>query len=781
MRNPNKASLAWLLFASLLLSGSGTRPGARILFARGRSGIAAPAAVSAADADLTQFVNTYVGSAGADMGNTFPGAALRFGMIQWSPDSLRGFDRRHAGSYLYSDNAIRGFSLTHLSGPGCQIMGDVLITPVAGSINDSPAADPGRYAAKFSHSNEQASPGYYSVALDNGTKVQLAVTTRAGIGSFAFPASASSGLLFNVGRDGSGVESASIDIVGDRSITGSVSSGRFCGMKQNKYTVYFAAEFNRPFTRFGTWTGPSLDRGRRSLTGAQSGGFVEFDTTSSQVVQMKVALSYVSAEKARKNLDAEIPGWGLDAVREAGHEHWKHDLGLITVSGGTDDERRVFYTALYHALLHPNIFNDFDGQYIGFDRQIHLAQGINIYANFSGWDIYRCQVQLLAMLFPRESSDMVTSMVLAAQQGGGLPVWPVANSEACVMVGNPSSPIIASIYAFGARKFDAKGALAAMLKGASDPDAHEQYCPEWDNLSDYLLHGYVGPDTVRSDKLHSGPSQTLEFTTADFSIAQFAQAIGNTTTYKTFMKRAQFWKNIFDPRTGYIAPRKKDGSFIPVDPASGHYYVEGNAAQYSWMVPYNLRGLFDLMGGNAKVVERLNKFFTEVNATDTKPFAWIGNEPSFAIPWAYDFAGAPWGTQSVARRVELELFSARPDGEPGNDDLGAMSAWYVFAALGAYPAIPGVGGLALNSPLFPAATIQLGNGSRIEIEAGNAAAQNPYVLSLSVNGQQYGKTWLPYELLSRGATLRFKLGSLPNKDWGTKPEDAPPSFSEGSD
>jgi predicted alpha-1,2-mannosidase len=209
--------------------------------------------------------------------------------------------------------------------------------------------------------------------------------------------------------------------------------------------------------------------------------------------------------------------------------------------------------------------------------------------------------------------------------------------------------------------------------------------------------------------------------------------------------------------------------------------VEGNAEQYSWAVPYNLRALFDLMGGNAKVVARLNRFFTELNVFDTKPYAWMGNEPCFAVPWAYDFAGAPWGAQSVARRTELELFNARADGEPGNDDLGALSAWYVFAALGAYPAIPGVGGLALNSPLFPAATIRLGNGNLIRIEAENASAKNPYVQSLSVNDRLYEKTWLPYELLSRGATLRFELGSLPNKNWGTKPEDAPPSFSEGSD
>ena len=781
MHSAVKASLAGLLVASYLLSGGGTGPDTQFLLARSRSAVAAPAAASAPGADPTQYVNTYVGSAGADMGNTFPGAALRFGMIQWSPDTLHGFDEKHAGSYLYSDNAIRGFSLTHLSGPGCQIMGDVLITPVAGPIFTPPATDPAAYASRFSHSNEHASPGYYSVVLDKGTKVQLAVTARAGIGKFAFPASDSSVLLFNVSRNGSGVDNASISIAPDRSITGSVSGGGFCGMKQNHYTVYFAAEFNRPFGRFGTWAGRSLVEGRRSLAGAQTSAFVMFNTTKDQVVKMKVALSYVSAENARKNLEAEIPGWDFERVREAGQERWKHDLGLITVSGGTDNEKRVFYTALYHALLHPNIFNDIDGQFVGFDGRIHQAQGFNVYANFSGWDIYRCQVQLLAALFPKETSDMVTSLLEAAQENGGLPLWPVANSESCVMPGNPSPPIISSVYAFGARNFDTKAALAAMLKSATDPNARSQFCPEWDNLEDYLQHGYLGPDTRRPDQQPSGPSQTLEFTTADFSIAQLAQALGDTATHRTFMKRAQFWKNTFDPKTGLITPRKKDGSFLPVTPSSRRYYVEGNAEQYSWAVPYNMRGLFDLMGGNAKVIARLDGFFTELNVFDTKPYAWMGNEPCFAVPWAYDFAGAPWGAQSVARRVERELFSDRPEGLAGNDDLGAMSAWYVFAALGAYPAIPGVGGLALNSPLFPEATVQLGNGRQIRIEAGNASAQNPYVQSLTVNGQSCEKTWLSYELLSRGATLQFKLGRTPNRNWGTKPEDAPPSFSEGSD
>ncbi|MGA3324649.1 MAG: GH92 family glycosyl hydrolase [Terriglobia bacterium] len=775
MRKVLKSSLPIFLFISLML-----------LSVNGKSRPGQSGAKTAAPTGPTDDVNTFVGTAGPDMGNTYPGAALPFGMIQWSPETTTGFIK-HDGSYFYGDEGIRGFSLTHLSGPGCPIMGDVLIQPVVGGVAASPVTSATAYLAKFSHSNEEASPGFYSVGFDNGAKVQLAVTTRAGIGKFAFPAATDSTILFDVGRDGTGVNNASIEITGDNKIAGSVSTSHFCVVTEDKYTVYFAAEFSRPFTSFGTWNGPSVNNGQRSVTGPGTGGWVGFDTTKDQVVEMKVALSYVSEANARMNLAREIPGWNFGAVREAAHNRWNHDLGLITVKGGTDDQKRVFYTALYHALLHPNTFSDVNGQYIGFDDKIHLAKGFTQYANYSGWDIYRCEVQLIAMLFPKAASDMVQSLVMDEQQGGGLPLWPVANDEACQMVGNPSPPIIADIYAFGGRSFDTKPALAAMLRGATVPNAKAVFCPEWDDLESYLKYGYLGPDTIRWHKRRSGPSHTLEFTTTDFSIAQFAQAIGDQSTYQTFMKRAQFWRNIFDTQTGYVEPRRYDGTFIKVDPAESKYYVdgnearyvEGNAAQYSWMVPYNMRALFDLMGGNAAVVGRLDKFFTELNAGENKPYFWIGNEPVFAVPWAYDFAGAPWGAQSVTRRVELELFTAQPDGEPGNDDLGAMSAWYVFAALGAYPAIPGVGGLALNSPLFSSATIHLGNGKIVKIEGENASDSNPYVQSLRVNGQPSEKTWIPYSTLSQGLTLQFKLGNTPNKEWGTKPEDAPPSFAQG--
>ncbi len=734
-------------------------------------------------AALTDYVNPFVGTAGRDMDNTSPGAALPFGMMQWSPETLLGFVK-HDGSYFYGDDSIRQFSLNHLSGPGCPIMGDVPIMPFLGEMEKTPTTDEKSFALKFSQCNKEASPGYYSVGFDNGVKTQLTVLTRSGIGRFTFPAPPRAGIFFNAGRNGTGVFTASVDITGDREVSGNVSTGHFCVVSEDAYTVYFAAEFSGPFVDFGTWSEWDVSKGQRTVRGPGTGGFVQFGTTKDLVVEMKIALSYVSAAKARQNLESEIPGWDFDAVREAAHNHWNRDLGRIETSGGTDEQKRVFYTALYHALLHPNIFNDVDGQYTGFDDQLHMARGFNVYTNYSGWDIYRCEMRLLALLFPKETSDMVTSLVLDELQGGGLPLWPVANHEACQTVGNPRPPMIADAYAFGARDFDHKAALAAMLRDATVPGAKSNFCPEWDDLNSYLKYGFVGPETVRWLGRRAGPSHTLGFTTTDFTIAQFAHNLGDDSVHETFMKRAQFWRNTFDTETGYVEPRLKDGTFIKVDPAYPRYkidgeeatYVEGNAAQYSWMVPYNMRGLIDAMGGDAKVVDRLDKFFTELSAGEDKPYFWIGNEPVFAVPWAYDLAGAPWGAQSATRRVELELFTAQPDGEPGDDDLGATSARYVFAALGGYPAIPGVGGLALNSPLFPTATIHLSNGKTIKIVSEDAAAENPYLQSLEVNGQPSEKTWISFETLTQGATLRFKLGSTPNKNWGTKPQDAPPSF-----
>jgi predicted alpha-1,2-mannosidase len=749
--------------------------------------------------DLAQYVNPFVGTGNSPLpdylggnasGNTFPGATLPFGMVQFSPDTERGFGKDERGSYLYHDTAIRGFSLTHLSGPGCPVFGDVPFMPVVGALNVSPAAGPNAYNAKFSHERESASPGFYEVALDTGVRVSLAATERTGFGVFTYPASAPATLLIDTGRNASGVSESAWQADGDRRLSGWVASGGFCGAR-NKYKVYFAAEFDRPFASAGTWQDEKVSHGSRSVRGAKAGGFVTFDTATERTVRMKVGVSYVSAENARLNLRAENAGWDFEAVRARARARWNDALSRIEVSGGTLAERQVFYTALYHTLLHPTIFGDANGEYLGFDDKVHSSRTHTQYTNFSGWDIYRSQIPLVAFLFPEEASDMMQSLVNSAQQGGGLPIWPVANDESGAMYGDPATASIASAYAFGARRFDTRAALAAMIKNATDPETKSKTYPARPALADYLKYGYI---PMEQKGLRGSPSVALEYETADFALAQFARAHGDITTYREMMRRSQFWTRLFDPENKYIRGRWRDGSWLPGfdfkamlykpelpwRPESHKSYVEGNAVQYTWMIPHNMRTLFDRIGGNDVVVRRLDDFFKEFNAGPDRPYFFIGNEPVFPVPWAYNYAGQPWKTQHITRRVLSELFTATPGGIPGNDDLGATSSWIVFASIGMYPVTPGVGGFSLNSPLFPDIKIRMGKrGRTLQIVGDGASARSPYVQELRLNGKLYESTWLPFERISKGATLRFKLGTAPNTRWAISPSAAPPSFPEG--
>ncbi|HEX8502913.1 MAG TPA: GH92 family glycosyl hydrolase [Pyrinomonadaceae bacterium] len=754
----------------------------------------------ATDADLASFVNPFVGTGNSPLpdylggnasGNTFPGATLPFGMVQFSPDTERGFGPDYRGSYVYDDRAVRGFSLTHLSGPGCPIFGDVPFMPVAGGVKTSPAADPGAYASKFSHERETASPGFYEVELDSGVRVSLTATTRTGFGVFAFPAGSPATLLVNVGRNATGVQEAEWRVEGDRQMSGSVAGGGFCGAR-NRYVLYFAAEFDRPFASFGIWEGERVLPGVSPAKGRQNtGGFVTFDPSRGGVVRMKVGVSYVSAENARLNLRAENGGWDFGAVRAAARARWNDALSRLEARGGTANERRVFYTALYHALLHPTTFGDSNGEYLGFDERVHRSPGHTQYSNFSGWDVYRSQIPLVALLFPEEASDMMQSLVNAAEQGGGLPLWPVANDESGAMVGDPSTASIASAYALGARGFDARAALRVMIRNATDPGARSRSYPARSALADYLKLGYI---PMEQKGLRGSPSVALEYETADFALAQFAKARGDAKTHGEMMRRAQWWTRLFDPENRYIRGRWRDGSWLPgfdfkamlYKPElpwrydSHKSYVEGNAAQYTWMIPHNMRGLFDRIGGNDAAVKRLDSFFTEFNAGPDRPYFFIGNEPVFPVPWAYNYAGRPWKTQALTRRVLTELFTDTPGGIPGNDDLGATSSWVVFAALGMYPSVPGVGGFSLNSPLFPEVDVRMGRAGRVlKVVAEGASARAPYVQGLRLDGRAYESTWLPFERFERGATLSFKLGPEPNTRWATRPEAAPPSFNEG--
>jgi len=769
---------------------------------------------AAQDLNLTQYVNPFNGTdagqpdfgTGGGAANTFPGATFPFGMMQWSPDTSPS-RVNFAGGYSYGDTAIKGFSLTHMSGAGCAIYQDIPFMPIVGAVTSSPAvplSTGSAYTTTFSHANEQATPGYYGVGLDSGVKVDLTTTTRTGIGRFTYPATATASMLVNTGGSAMPESATAVAIdPANREVSGSASSGAFC-FQHDTYTVYFAAQFSQPFSGYGTWKRQLLLPGTTSnsdtsavaqsfgnppqsnpANGAQAGAYVSFDTTHDQAVEVRVGISFVSVQNARDNLQRENSGLSFDTARANAGAAWNSLLNRAQVQGGSLADTRTIYSMLYHVLLQPTVFSDANGQYMGFDNQVHTAQGYTQYANYSGWDIYRSQIPLLAMIAPQQTGDMVQSLITDAAESGYLPKWSVANGHTNTMVGDPADPIIAGAYAFGATHFDTASALRAMVKGATQvgTNANASYV-ERPGGAEYAQLGYVpqeedmGPMASYENPafVWAAASTTMEYATADFSIAQLAATLGDTSTYGAFMPRSDNWRTLYNPASGYIQPRQADGAFASAfDPTSQTGFAEGDAAQYTLMVPYNLHGLFDALGGTAAARARLDTFFTQLNDGPDSLHAFLGNEPTLETPWEYDFVGEPWQTQGIVRKAILGLYNAAPGGYPGNDDLGEMSSWYVLGALGLYPEIPAIGVLVLGSPLFPHITLHLAGGA-VTISAPNASDTTPYVQGLTLNGQSYDKPWLSFGDLAHGATLAFDLGSAPNITWGSDPANAPPSF-----
>ncbi|HLJ84722.1 MAG TPA: GH92 family glycosyl hydrolase [Candidatus Eremiobacteraceae bacterium] len=715
--------------------------------------------------------------------DTFPGADAPFGMLQWSPDTP---SQPAGGGYNYNDGTITGFSLTHLSGPGCSVGGDVSILPFVGALGPPDAPDLSKLQQPFAHASEVAQPGYYqSLVGAQPILSQLAVTTRSGLGRFTFPSSPMANIIINASSDQGGSGDTTVQLSNGDMLTGSVKTGWFCGMPDT-HTVYFALQFNRKWATSGTWMlgGTNLTPNSTAAHGSGVGAWVTFDTTQNPTVEIKAAISYVSVAGAHANLRAEATTWNIDRVRSVTQSLWAQELGRISVSGGSDKDERIFYTALYHTLLHPNVFSDADGSYRGFDDQIHKTDAGHVeYANFSGWDVYRTQMPLIAMLDPIRTSDMMRSFVHTAQAWGFLPRWSLANTESGVMGGDPADPSIAGAYAFGARDFDAHAALQAMVKGATDissPPGLGWYV-ERPGLDEYLTRGYVvNTHTTNVSPVPNGASLTLEYSLDDFSIAQFAKAIGDRTTYETMMRRAQNWATLFDRSTGLIAPRDADGAFqqTPVTDAGQSGFQEGNAAQYTWMVPQNYAALIGGMGGDAAAQAKLDDYFSQINAGQDKPFAWLGNEPSLGSPWAYLSAGAPYKEETVVRAALVQLYGDTPDGIPGNDDLGTMSAWYVWCALGLYPQNPAAPVLDLGTPLFPHARIAVPDGAQISIDAPQASDDAAYIEKVAVNGSPWQRSWVPFAL-AHPMHLAIAVGTRPNTSWAAASQDAPPSYALG--
>jgi predicted alpha-1,2-mannosidase len=725
-------------------------------------------------ANPVDHVDTLIGTGtgGETVGsiNNFPGPSVPFGMVQYSPDTTGTY-----AGYHHDRERSTGFSMTHAS-VGCPAFGDISMLPTTTPIG----SQPWNAWEKIAHDGTEVGvPGYYTVRFpDTGVTAELTATTRTGVGRFTYPDNGQPA-LFRLRSGGSlaGNSAASIQIGEDNTtITGSATTGRFCD-KNNIYTVYFAMEFSQPFISYGTWDGTSVSAGSRGADSRRSGGYVEFPAGS--VLEVRTALSYVSVEGARANLAAE-GGASFDNVRAAASTEWNATLSRIAVAGTDRDDLETFYTSLYRCLLHPNTFNDADGRYIGFDGVIHtVAEGHTQYANFSDWDTYRSLAALQGLLFPQQASDMAQSLVNDAEQSGAFPRWALANSSTGEMTGDNVVPLIVNLYAYGAKDFDLHTALRYMVNAATEGGVGLNGYVERPGIATYLERGYA-PQTeeFRTGGRIVGASITLEWSVDDFTISRFGDSLGDTATAAEFQNRAQYWQNLFNPATGYISPRSADGAFLDGPGfADQDGFDEGNAAQYVWMVPQNVAGLVTALGGRQAVADRLDGFMTELNAGPNKPYLWAGNEPSFGVPWLYNYVGQPWKTQETVDRVR-ELYGATPNGEPGNDDLGAESSLYVWAALGLYPSIPGTGILTVNTPLFDRAEIAVAGDQSIRISAPGASRPNglKYIDGLSINGQATDQTFLPESIIHTGGDVKFSLSATPNTVWGTAKSSAPPSF-----
>jgi len=732
------------------------------------SAMGAHSETPAAPIQLIDYVDENIGTAGG--GNTSPDASAPFGMIEWGPAA---FDKQENGNYSESQSTT-GLSLTNLSGAGCAALGDVPILPISGPLPKDleSAAEPVE--------NAIAQPGTWSGQIGSRkVATSIAVTTRTGIANFAFPASEPSFVLLKTGdSSGGNNDGATARVVGRNEIVGSTTGGSFCG-PATPYTLYFVVRFHQPFSSHGSWGSNEISPISKDSTATGSGVWLNFGKKSAvQKVIMKVGISFVSQQNAALNLQTEDPGWSAATISQQTQRLWNTDLRTVKAQGGTTSQLTMLYTALYHSMLAPETYSDVNGQYlrfgcstIGQSCEVETTQPGHVqYSEFSGWDIQVSEIPLLAMLFPRIVSDMATSLVNDALQGGAFPRWPVANYETGIMEGDPADEILAEADAFGAQGYDVSQALELLVQGATNPttgssgsNGQEAYL-ERPGLSDYESLGYV-PSNINQ----FAASTTLEYATDDFAVSRLAQNLGDTTDSSGLALSSNDWSNIYDPLTSTMEDKNRSGNWVPtsyVGTDSQYGFREANAAQYTWSVPQNLPGLFAAMGGDSAAIANLNEFFSAVPEAVTEPFYTPGNEEDLMAPWEYDATSAPWDTQALTRTLLDNFYGTTSSGLPGNDDLGELSSWEVWDMLGLYPLIPGTDVLAIGAPVFAQVTIAPTDGSSITINALGANDESPYVQSLALNGQSLTSNWTEWNNLDPGpstsSTLDFVMGTTPS-------------------
>ena len=736
--------------------------------------------------NLTSYVNPFVGT--KNMGHTFPGATTPFGMVQLSPETnqepyaIEGKYNpetyRYCSGYQFEDKTIFGFSHTHFSGVGHSDLGDFLVMPTTGKLNLEPgkaAVQKSGYHSQFSKNTEKASPGYYEVVLDDyGIKAELTATERVGFQKYTFPKSSDSHIILDLMSNIYNYDAKNVwtfvrvednqTVVGYRETTGWARTRK----------VFFAMKFSKPFKNYGRKRYEKVEyngfyrkfnenENFPEFAGRQIRAYFDFDTKENESILIKFALSPTSTAGAMKNLEAEIPGWNFDQIKEEASDKWQKELSKIEVETINENDKKTFYTAMYHTMMSPVLYQDVDGQYLDIDQNIHEAKGFTNYTIFSLWDTYRALHPLYNIIQPKRNNDFIKSMLSHSQYSvhKALPIWSHYANENWCMIGYHAVSVLADAVAKNTTDADLDQILEASITSSN--------LKYYDGIEDYLKYGYV-PE----DRSSSSVSKTLEYAYDDWCIAQIAKKHGDLKTEANYLKRSESYKNVYNPESGFMHPKLADGNFKkefdPMD-THGQGFIEGNAFNYGLYVPQNVPEMIKMMGGKSKFSKHLDEIFTteiadkyiEQNEDITRDGIignYVhGNEPGHHIPYLYNYTNDAWKTQERVRDIMRKMYSSGVDGLCGNDDAGQMSAWYIFSALGFYPVLPGSDEYQFGSPIVKSARINLENGKTLNIKTENQSEKNVYVSKIMVNGKEVKNHILKHSDIANGGEIIFKMSA----------------------
>ncbi len=705
--------------------------------------------------DVISYVDPFIGTGGH--GHTFPGATVPYGMMQLSPDTrLTGWDG--CSGYHYTDTIVYGFSHTHLSGTGVSDYGDLLLMPYTGDTNyDNGYPGTDGYGSIFSKENETASPGYYSTRLEKyGINVALTATSRAGMHEYTYLKKEARKILIDLEHRDKVVDSQ-LTFVSKTEIEGYRHSDAWASEQR----FYFVIQFNQPIKAHEILSDGVANNSFTSAKGTSIKAALDFGN-SSNTIKVRVGISSVDIAGARKNLEKEINHWDFDQTLSEAEQLWAKELSKIKVTDNSREKKTIFYTALYHTMIAPNIFSDVDGRYLGTDLKIHQSEDYDHYTIFSLWDTYRALHPLATIIDQKRTNDFIKTFMSQYQQGGQLPMWELSANYTGCMIGYHAAPVISDAYLKGITNYDVDMALEAMVHSST---ADRLGIPE------YIENGFLST-AYEAESV----SKSLEYAYDDWTIAKMAEKMGKNKIASEYYRRAQYYKNLLDPETQHMRARSNNRWFYPFDPTEVNFnYTEANSWQYSFSTVQDIEGWTKLLGGEQIVIDKLDALFTAPQETSGRHQADItgligqyahGNEPSHHIAYLYNYLGQPYKTQKYVRQIMGDLYAASPDGLSGNEDCGQMSAWLVFSAMGFYPVAPASNEYIIGSPWFDEVEIFLENGRSILIQTENNSDENIYINEAYEGEGHYDKTYLTHELLMEGPSLYFVMSDQPNEDYG---------------